>query len=259
MSHAPARSYTADRLPVRIFASLPDLAAAAADDAAQVLTAAIAQRGRARAIIATGNSQDLFLEQLTRRPGIDWKKVELFHMDEYLGMPMTHRASFRKYLKERVFDRVNPAQAHFLEGDALEPLKAIRAYAAALAAAPVDLCCLGIGENGHIAFNDPDVADFNDPEPIKIVKLDEKCRRQQVGEGHFPNLDAVPSYAITLTVPTLCRVGRMIAVVPERRKAEAVKASLEGPVTPRCPGSYLRQQAHCTLYLDPDSASLLKK
>ncbi len=259
MSNAPARSFTADRLPVRIFASLPDLAAAAADDAAQVLTAAIAQRGRARAIIATGNSQDLFLEQLTRRPGIDWKKVELFHMDEYLGMPMTHRASFRKYLKERVFDRVNPAQAHYLEGDALEPLKAIRAYAAALASATIDLCCLGIGENGHIAFNDPDVADFNDPEPIKIVKLDEKCRRQQVGEGHFPNLDAVPSYAITLTVPTLCRVGRMIAVVPERRKAEAVKASLEGPITPRCPGSFLRQQAHCTLYLDPDSASLLRK
>jgi len=259
MSTAPARSFTADRLLVRIFASLPDLAAAAADDAAQVLTSAIAQRGRARAIIATGNSQDLFLEQLTRRPGIDWKKVELFHMDEYLGMPMTHRASFRKYLKERVFDRVIPAKAHYLEGDALEPLKAIRAYAAALAAAPIDLCCLGIGENGHIAFNVPDVADFNDPEPIKIVKLDEKCRRQQVGEGHFPNLRTVPSYAITLTVPTLCRVGRMIAVVPERRKAEAVKGSLEGPITPRCPGSHLRQQAHCTLYLDPDSASLLKK
>lgn len=259
MPTAPTRSFTADRLPVRIFASLPDLAAAAADDATQVLTAAIARRGRARAIIATGNSQDLFLEQLTRRPGIDWQKVELFHMDEYLGMPMTHRASFRKYLKERVFDRVNPAQAHYLEGDALEPLKAIRAYAAALAAAPIDLCCLGIGENGHIAFNDPDVADFEDPEPIKLVKLDEKCRLQQVGEGHFPQLDAVPSYAITLTVPTLCRVGRMIAVVPERRKAEAVQAALEGPVTSRCPGSYLRQQAHCTLYLDPDSAALLRK
>lgn len=259
MSTAPARSFTAGRLPVRIFASLPDLAAAAADDAAQVLSSAIAQRGRARAIIATGNSQDLFLEQLTRRPGIDWKKVELFHMDEYLGMPMTHRASFRKYLKERVFDRVNPAQAHYLEGDALEPLKAIRAYAAALASAPIDLCCLGIGENGHIAFNDPDVADFNDPEPIKIVKLDEKCRRQQVGEGHFPNIDAVPSYAITLTIPALCRVGRMIAVVPEKRKAVAVQGSLEGPIATSCPGSYLRQQAHCTLYLDPDSASLLKQ
>ncbi len=259
MSNAPARSFTAGRLPVRIFASLPDLAAAAADDAAQVLSSAIAQRGRARAIIATGNSQDLFLEQLTRRPGIDWKKVELFHMDEYLGMPMTHRASFRKYLKERVFDRVNPAQAHYLEGDALEPLKAIRAYAAALASAPIDLCCLGIGENGHIAFNDPDVADFNDPEPIKIVKLDEKCRRQQVGEGHFPNIDAVPSYAITLTIPALCRVGRMIAVVPEKRKAVAVQGSLEGPIATSCPGSYLRQQAHCTLYLDPDSASLLKQ
>jgi glucosamine-6-phosphate deaminase len=259
MNTSPTKSYNADRLPVRIFASLADMAAAAADDAAEVLTAAIKACGHARAIIATGNSQDLFLDNLTRRPGIDWSKVELFHMDEYLGMPMTHRASFRKYLKERVFDRVKPAGAHYLEGDALEPLKAMRAYAVALASAPLDLCCLGIGENGHIAFNDPEVADFNDPEPIKIVKLDQKCRLQQVGEGHFPNLDAVPSYAITLTIPTLCRVGRMIAVVPEKRKAVAVKGSLEGPIATSCPGSYLRQQAHCKLYLDQDSSSLLTK
>jgi glucosamine-6-phosphate deaminase len=248
-----------DLLPVRSFATLNGLAEAAAEDAAAVLTAAIARSGRARAIIATGNSQDLFLEKLTQRAGIDWGRVELFHMDEYLGMPITHRASFRKYLKERVFDRVHPAQAHYLEGDALEPLKAIRAYAAALESAPIDLCCLGIGENGHLAFNDPAVADFADPEAIKIIKLDEKCRLQQVGEGHFPNLDAVPAYAITLTIPTLCRVGRMIAVVPERRKAEAVKASLEGPVSPACPGSFLRRQPHAVLYLDADSSSLLTR
>lgn len=259
MKPSPVKSFQAEQLPVRIYANLADMAAAAADDAAAVLIAAVAKKGRARAIIATGNSQDLFLENLTRRPGIDWAKIELFHMDEYLGMPMTHRASFRKYLKERVFDRVRPAGANYLEGDALEPLKALRQYAAALAAAPVDLCCLGIGENGHIAFNDPAVADFTDPEPIKIVKLDEKCRLQQVGEGHFPNLDAVPAYAITLTIPTLCQVGRMIAVVPERRKAAAVKGSLEGPVATSCPGSFLRRQAHCALYLDADSASLLTK
>ncbi len=259
MPSFPTKSYSVDRLRVRIFSTLGDLAAAAADDAAAVLKAAIGARGRARAIIATGNSQDQFLDQLVQRSGIDWARVELFHMDEYLGMPITHPASFRRYLKQRVFDRVKPKAAHYLEGDALEPLKAMRDYAAQLAAAPVDLCCLGIGENGHLAFNDPPVADFADPETLKLVKLDEKCRRQQVGEGHFPHLDAVPAYAITLTIPALCRVGRMIAVVPEKRKADAVKASLEGPIATNCPGSFLRQQAHAVLYLDADSASLLTR
>lgn len=169
------------------------MAIAGADDAADVLKAAIALSGGARAIIATGNSQDAFLECLTSLPGIDWSKVELFHMDEYLGMSMDHTASFRRYLKERVSDVVHPAAAHYLEGDAMEPLKAIRAYSDNLASAQVDLCCLGIGENGHLAFNDPAVADFEDPEPIKIVKLDEKCRQQQVGEGHFPDIKAVPA------------------------------------------------------------------
>lgn len=257
MSSTTEKSFQVDQLKVRRFAALPEMAAAAAADAADVLRAAVAKRGKARAIIATGNSQDQFLQELTAAPGIAWDRIELFHMDEYLGMPMTHTASFRRYLKERVFDRVNPAQANYLEGDAMEPLKAIRAYAAALAAEPVDLCCLGIGENGHLAFNDPPVADFADGEAIKIVKLDEGCRRQQVGEGHFPNLDAVPMYAITLTIPTLCRVGRMVAVVPERRKAAAVKAALEGPVAPACPGSFLRRQPHAVLYLDGDSSSLL--
>lgn len=242
---------------MRRFATLADMATAAAEDAAQVLRSAVAARGSARAIIATGNSQDLFLAKLVQLPGIEWGKIALFHMDEYLGMPMTHPASFRKYLKERVFAKVNPAEAHFLEGDALEPLKAIDSYTDALAAAPIDLCCLGIGENGHIAFNDPAVAEFDDPRAIKIIKLDEKCRMQQVGEGHFPNLDAVPMYAITLTIPTLCKVGRMIAVVPETRKAQAVKDALEGPIAPSCPGSYLRRQSHATLYLDGDSSSLL--
>jgi glucosamine-6-phosphate deaminase len=259
MNPSPVRSFQVDQLPVRVFGPLADMAAAAAADAAAVLKAAVAKSGRARAIIATGNSQDLFLEKLTQTAGIDWSKIELFHMDEYLGMPMTHRASFRKYLKERVFDRVRPAGANYLEGDALEPLKAMRAYAQALAALPIDLCCLGIGENGHLAFNDPPVADFYDPEAIKIVKLDEQCRRQQVGEGHFPSLDVVPMYAITLTIPTLCQVGCMIAVVPEKRKAAAVKASLEGPIAPACPGSFLRRQPHAVLYLDADSSSLLTR
>jgi glucosamine-6-phosphate deaminase len=252
-------SFQTDGLRVRVFPTTADLASAASNDAAEALKSAVAESGRARAIIATGNSQDAFLANLTQSPDIDWNAVELFHMDEYLGMAMSHSASFRRYLKERVFDVVQPAAAHYLEGDAMEPLKAIRQYAEDLASNPIDVCCLGIGENGHIAFNDPDVADFEDPEPIKIVRLDEKCRQQQVGEGHFPNLNAVPMYAVTLTIPTLCNVGRIITVVPERRKALAVKSTLEGPIELACPASILRLHPHATLYLDTDSASLLNR
>lgn len=258
MTDHPEAAFKADALSVRILPTTSAMAAAAADEVADIFKTAIEERGRARAIIGTGNSQDRFLEHLLRRPGIDWSRVEFFHMDEYLGMSIEHSASFRHYLRERVANVVHPGASHYLDGDAMEPLKAMQDYAAALDSAPIDVCCLGIGENGHIAFNDPPVADFEDPEALKIVKLDDKCRQQQVGEGHFPDLDAVPMYAITLTVPTLCRVRRMVTVVPERRKAEAVKASLEGPVSTDCPGSFLRRQAHATLYLDADSASLLE-
>jgi len=258
-SPSPARAFLADQLPVRIYATPAALATAAAEDAAAVLQAALAARGRARVIIATGNSQAAFLERLTQRTDLAWARVEVFHMDEYLGMPRTHPASFRRYLQERVVDRVHPDVFRGLEGDALEPLKAMRDYAALLAAAPIDLCCLGIGENGHLAFNDPPVADFTDPEAIKLVRLDEKCRQQQVGEGHFPNLDAVPAYAMTLTIPALCRATRMIAVVPEARKAEAVQAALEGPISTACPGSFLRRQPHAVLYLDGESSARLTR
>lgn len=257
MTTLAKREFQVDALQVRQFPNESKLAQAASHEAAKVLRAAITKRNSARAIIATGNSQAKFLEILTQTPGIDWSKVELFHMDEYLGMPMEHAASFRRYLKEHVFDIVRPGAAHYLEGDGLEPIKVIREYAAALNAAPIDLCCLGIGENGHIAFNDPAVADFDDPEPIKIVKLDTTCRQQQVGEGHFPNIEAVPTYAITLTIPTLCRVKHMITIVPERRKANAVRDALEGAIQTGCPASYLRRQSHAVLYIDSDSGSLL--
>jgi len=253
----PSKQFQKDELDVRIFDSIESMATDAAEEAKNTLVSAINEKGEARAIIATGNSQDLFLEKLTKLDGIDWSKVTLFHMDEYLGMSIEHTASFRKYLKERVADVVNPAALHLLEGDAMEPMKAIKTYSSLLNEKPIDICCLGIGENGHIAFNDPAVADFEDPEVLKFVKLDEGCRQQQVGEGHFPNMDAVPMYAITLTIPTLCNVGRMICVVPETRKAQAVKGSLEGPIETSCPGSFLRTQKGASLFLDPDSASLL--
>lgn len=254
---APLRTFRADALEVRVQATHDALAAAAAAAAARHLREALERRGHARAILASATSQVRFLAALTAAPGIDWPRVTLFHMDEYLGIDASHPASFRRFLREHVAARV-PVQAfHYLAGDAPEPLKEIARYTALLDAAPIDLCCLGIGENGHLAFNDPPVADFSDPHAVKLVQLDEACRRQQVGEGCFPTLDAVPRYAYTLTIPALCRAAQVVGVVPEARKAPAVRDALRGPVATTCPASCLRRQPHAVLFLDADSASLL--
>ena len=254
---SPVKILQADALAVRVYRAQNDLAQDAAAVAQRYLQETLARQEAASVIFATGNSQLQFLDALVVLGGVDWSRVTLFHMDEYLGIDVNHRASFRRYLRERVESRVKPKRFHYLEGDALLPLKECERYARLLAAQPIDLCCLGIGENGHLAFNDPPVADFSDPHPVKLVKLDEACRQQQVGEGHFPNLEAVPQYAFTLTIPTLCSGRRMLCIVPERRKAQAVKDALRGPISPACPASFLRQQSHCTLFLDSDSASLL--
>jgi glucosamine-6-phosphate deaminase len=251
------RTFQADALAVRVYRAQNELARDAAVMAQRYFQETLERQGAASAILATGNSQLQFLDALVALGGVDWSRVTLFHMDEYLGIDANHRASFRRYLRERVESRVKPGQFHYLEGDALLPLKECGRYANLLSAQPIDLCCLGIGENGHLAFNDPPVADFNDPHPVKLVKLDEACRQQQVGEGHFPNLAAVPQYAFTLTIPTLCSARRMLCIVPEQRKAPAVKDALLGPISPVCPASFLRRQSHCTLFLDGDSASLV--
>lgn len=254
---SPVREFQAGVLPVRIYATPGDLAAAAAACAAGVLRDALARPGTVRAILASATSQIRFLEALTAAPGIDWSRVTLFHMDEYLGIDAGHPASFRRFLRERVQARVPTATFHYLGGDATEPLKEIARYTALLTAAPIDLCCLGIGENGHLAFNDPPVADFADPQTVKLVQLDEPCRRQQVGEGCFPTLESVPRYAYTLTVPALCHAHQLVGIVPDTRKAVAVRDALEGPVATTCPASILRRQPHATLFLDVSSASLL--
>ncbi len=246
-----------DALQVRILPAQADLAVAAAAAAADCLRRALDRKGAARAIIASATSQIQFLASLTAIPGLDWSRITLFHMDEYLGIPADHPASFRRFLREHVLSRVQPRAFHFVAGDAPEPLDEVDRYAALLQAEPVDLCCLGIGENGHLAFNDPPVADFQDPRCLKLVELDEACRQQQVGEGCFPSLEAVPRYAYTLTIPTLCRADRLIGVVPERRKARAVRSALTGPIAPSCPASILRRQSQATLFLDADSASAL--
>lgn len=255
---SPVRTFRVDALEVRIYPDQPALAAAAACEAAEGLRAALSRRGEARAILASATSQIQFLAALTAAPDLDWSGVTLFHMDEYLGLPADHPASFRRFLREHVAAKIRPRALHLMAGDAPQPLQEIARYTALLEAAPVDLCCLGIGENGHLAFNDPPVADFADPHPMKLVALDEACRRQQVGEGCFPSLEAVPRYAYTLTVPTLCRAERLICVVPERRKARAVRDALCGPIHETCPASILRRQPHATLFLDAESASLLQ-
>ncbi|MHC1769730.1 MAG: glucosamine-6-phosphate deaminase [Verrucomicrobiia bacterium] len=253
----PSRTFTAGALAVRIYESHDTLAADAAARAHACLRDALVARGEARAIFASAASQVKFLEALTAMPGLNWHAITLFHMDEYLGVTDQHPASFRRFMRERVEARVHPAAFHYVEGEALEPIKECDRYAELLEAGPIDLCCLGIGENGHIAFNDPPVADFHDTRTVKLVKLDEACRRQQVGEGAFPTFEDVPQYAYSLTIPALCAARTLLCVVPERRKAHAVKAAIQGPISTACPSSILRQQPHATLFLDLDSASLL--
>ena len=253
----PVKTFVADALPVRIYASQTDMACDVARIARDYLVDLLARQGSVAIILATGNSQIEFLNALVALGGVDWSKTTLFHMDEYLGIDANHTASFRRYLRERVETRVRPRTFHYIQGDTLLPLDECKRYADLLAAQPIDLCCLGIGENGHIAFNDPPVANFNDPHQIKLVQLDEACRLQQVREGHFPNIAAVPQYAFTLTIPALCSAKKMFCVAPEQRKAKAVRDTLQGPISTACPASWLRKQAHCTLFLDVHSAASL--
>jgi glucosamine-6-phosphate deaminase len=253
----PIKTFSADALPVRIYENQQSLASDVARMAQAHLSETLSRQGTARVILATGNSQIQFLETLIKLGGIDWSKVTLFHMDEYLGIDPKHKASFRLYMRERVEGRIRPKVFHYLEGDALLPLSEVERYTSLLAEAPIDLCCLGVGENGHIAFNDPPVADFNDKHRVKLVKLDDGCKMQQVREGHFASLETVPPYAFTLTIPALCAAKKMLCICPETRKAQAIKAMLQGPISTACPASWLRNQAHCTLFLDRDSAALL--
>jgi len=246
-----------DQLLVTIHADTGSLARAAADGAADILRRSVAARGVANAMFATGNSQLAFVEKLiTATPDVPWSDVVVFHMDEYVGIGADHPASFRRWIQERIAARVDPRAVFYLDGLA-DPETECRRYAGLLAEHPLDLSCLGIGENGHLAFNDPGAADFTDPQDVKLVELDQACRRQQVGEGHFPDESMVPRRAITVTVPALLRADRVLAIVPDARKAAPVRAALEGPLTPDCPASALRTVAGAVLHLDPGSASEL--
>jgi glucosamine-6-phosphate deaminase len=249
--------YTKDKLIVRILETPAELALNSAEYVEIKLDETIRNRSSARIIIATGASQFEFYRSLLKR-NIDWKKITVFHLDEYAGMPVSHPASFRKYLKERILDHVNPFRVHFLAGDAVDLDAESARYAELLMQGDIDLACIGIGENGHIAFNDPPVADFNDPQLVKLVELDEDCKKQQMGEGWFPTIADVPANALSLTVPAIMRAKTISCVVPDKRKAKAVKNTVEGPVSTSCPASILRTHQDAVLWLDKDSASLLE-
>ena len=237
-----------------------EMAKAAADFAADRIKAAIAANGEARVIFASAASQLEFVDEMLKRADIEWDKVCGFHLDEYVGLPETHGASFRRFLKERLLAKLPCAVKSFtfVGGDAADQAAELARLEAAVREKPIDLACIGIGENGHIAFNDPP-ADFEAGSAYCVVKLDQVCRMQQVGEGWYPDLDAVPTHAYSMTVPQIMATKSIAVIVPDDRKAKAVAGAVDGPLTNMCPSSILRNHADCTLFLDPPAASLLKK
>jgi glucosamine-6-phosphate deaminase len=242
---------------VRVFETKAEMAGMAAEQAAAAIAAALSQRGKVHIVAATGASQFEFLDALTASPGIDWSNTVFFHLDEYVGVAETHPASFRRYLKERIVARVRPGAFHFIAGDAPDPEAEARRVGAILAAHPIDVAFVGIGENGHLAFNDPP-ADFETQEPYLVVRLDEACRKQQMGEGWFASLEDVPERAISMSIAQILKSREILCIVPDARKARAVHDCLELEVSPLHPASALRRHLQTTVYLDRPSANLLR-
>jgi len=242
-------------LRVKTYIDRLTMSRAAARHAARLLRDAVAARGGARIIAATGASQFDFLEALTAAPDIDWTRVEMFHLDEYVGLSLDHPASFRRYLLERLIGKTGIARYHLLDGER-DAQRTADEVGRALGSAPVDVAFVGIGENGHLAFNDPP-ADFDTERPYLIVALDEACRRQQVGEGWFASVAEVPTHAISMSIRQILKAREILCIVPDARKAQAVRMCLEGEISPMAPASILRTHADTTLYLDRESAALV--
>ena len=240
---------------VKIFDTKQELGRAAAGDAAEIINQAIRERDAAYVIAATGMSQFEFLDALVLEP-IDWTRVTFFHLDEYAGLPESHPASFRRYLRERIVSRVHPRAFHFIDGEASDIQGECRRVGQLITQQPVDVAFVGIGENGHLAFNDPP-ADFDIDESYIVVNLDDACRQQQVGEGWFKSIDEVPAQAISMSIKEILRSREILCIVPDQRKAEAVRACVELSVNPMHPASILQTHQRVTMYLDRDSSSLL--
>ncbi|MDQ2711072.1 MAG: glucosamine-6-phosphate deaminase [Acidobacteriota bacterium] len=240
---------------VRILQTSDELAQSAAHHAAESLRALLERQGSVRLLAATGASQLAFLDALTASRDLDWQRVELFHLDEYVGLGVDHPASFARYIKEKIVDRTGIVRYHLLDGER-DPHASVTETGREIVSKPVDLALVGIGENGHLAFNDPP-ADFETEDPYLIVELDELCRHQQVGEGWFASIEDVPKRAITISVKQLMQAREIVCIVPDRRKAMAVRACLDGPVSPLAPASLLRLHPNTTIYLDRHSSALL--
>jgi glucosamine-6-phosphate deaminase len=241
---------------IKCFNDKREMAKVAAEQAASILRQAIEAQGKARLIAATGAAQFEFLETLTGLSGIDWARVEMFHLDEYIGLPASHPASFCRFLRERLIQKTGIVKHHLLDGEQ-DPAEVIRRTNQALLSAPIDVAFVGIGENGHLAFNDPP-ADFETEEPYLVVTLDEACRRQQLGEGWFATLDDVPRRAISMSIRQILKTKKIVCIVPDARKAKAVQACFDGEVSPLAPASILRAHPNTTVCLDVHSAALLK-
>lgn len=254
----PKNEFQKDLLKVKIYEETKQMGEAAADFVAEKLGAAIQQKGKANLILATGASQFTFLDALKTR-NIEWEKITVFHLDEYKDLSIQHPASFRKYLKERILDEVKPGKVYLINGDAENLEEEVKAYENLLKSHPVDVACIGIGENGHIAFNDPPVADFNDPLWVKVVELDHGCRMQQLGEGWFPTLEDVPKEAVSLTITAIMNCKTISCVVPDERKSQAVFDTVNSEISTTCPATILRKHPDTVLFLDAPAASKLQE
>lgn len=246
-----------DLLTYKIYPTREEMGKAAAAEAAEAIRTLLARKGEINMIFAAAPSQNEFLAALTADKSIDFTKINAFHMDEYIGLPADAPQGFANFLRRSLFDKVPFKSVNTIDCTAPDPEKECERYAALLKEYPCDIVCMGIGENGHIAFNDPHDADFHDPKTVKVVSLDEVCRQQQVNDGCFKNIDEVPKYALSLTIPTLVAPEYIFCVVPAKTKANAVKNTLTGPISEACPATILRRHRNAVLYLDMDSAALV--
>jgi glucosamine-6-phosphate deaminase len=253
----PLKKFKVEKLNVQILKNRMEMGWVAARETAKMMKKFLAGKPEISMIFAAAPSQNEFLAELIKQPDLDWTRVIAFHMDEYIGIPEGAPQRFGTFLKNAIFDQLPFRQTHFLNGSATNLQAEFDRYSALLKKHPVDITCMGIGENGHLAFNDPPVADFQDSALVKVVELDDICRQQQVNDGCFPAFDAVPTQAMTLTIPALLQARWISCVVPAKSKARAVKATLTDKISTDCPASILRTHDAANLYLDPDSASKL--
>jgi len=259
MPEGLVRRFIADQLNIYVYESRSKMGSAAAAVIAAEIMGLIEKRGRAVVIFASAPSQNEFLSALVEAPGIDWSRVVAFHLDEYLGMDENAPQSFRKFLIDRLVDKIPLGEFHGLRGEADDAAGEARRYAQLLEANPPDFAVLGIGENGHLAFIDPPFCNFEDPEAVKVVELDEICRQQQVNDGAFTSLAEVPANALSLTIPSLMSLPKLFAIAPGAAKRQAIKSAVEGPVATNCPASILRRHADAHLFIDSVSAELLTR